>query len=301
MLVHGGLQDLRLWQSLIDRLSHEFRVIAYSRRHHHPNVWTKDAALAVTPDVEGEDLAALIKALSLAPPLVVAHSAGAVVALSFAAAHPAMLQALILSEPPATGLLLGTPGGEAVLREFETALAPARMAFRRGDLEEGSRSFTDAVNGRPGEFDRLAPGERQMAMDNAAEQREWAVSRGTRPTFTCEHARRIGAPVLLLMGERSPMWFHRIAEELGRCLQTSEWMTIPGAAHTVMPSASRIRRRRDDVSSGPREERYPTRHAAVRRVKSGGGGNAGVPSPRSRTKPLPLETHSQARTYGPVI
>src|SRR6185436_15433353 len=37
ILVHGGLQDYRLWRRHLDVLGQRYRVIAYSRRNHFPN------------------------------------------------------------------------------------------------------------------------------------------------------------------------------------------------------------------------------------------------------------------------
>jgi hypothetical protein len=37
VLVHGTLADYRLWTPLLDSLAQKYRVVAYSRRYHHPN------------------------------------------------------------------------------------------------------------------------------------------------------------------------------------------------------------------------------------------------------------------------
>ena len=54
-----------------------------------------------------------------------------------------------------------------------------------------------------------------------------------RPVFTCAMARRIAVPTLLSTGAHSPEFFHRIVEELERCLPGAERTTIPEASHTV--------------------------------------------------------------------
>lgn len=228
VLVHGGLQDHRLWAGLLPRFAERHRVVAYSRRNHFPNAVSGDGA----GDVHGEDLAALVAALGLGRVHVVAHSSGAVAALFFAANHPEAVRSLALNEPPAAGLLAAMPEGQAVLREQGDRLAPAREAFVARDFDRAVRLFVDGVGG-PGAFDRRSEADRRMAIDNALAHLADNVSTRARAPFGCDAARRITAPVLLTNGERSPAFFHHIVEGLALCLPSSERTTITGASHTV--------------------------------------------------------------------
>jgi non-heme chloroperoxidase len=231
ILVHGGLQDYRLWNRHLARFAQRFRVIAYSRRNHFPNQVGEDGAPDGAGDIHGEDLAALVGALGLGRVHVVGHSSGAVAALFFAAGHPGLVRSLALNEPPAVSLLAGTPDGQAVLREIGARLAPAREAFLARDLDRAVRLFADGVGG-PGTFDRRSEADRRMAMDNALAHLADNIAARPRTPFGCDAARRIAAPVLLTQGERSPAFFHRIADALALCLPGSG-RTIAGASHTV--------------------------------------------------------------------
>ena len=51
--------------------------------------------------------------------------------------------------------------------------------------------------------------------------------------FTCDMAKRISAPTLVTNGERSPEIFHRVVDELERCLPQRTRVIVPGASHTV--------------------------------------------------------------------
>jgi non-heme chloroperoxidase len=232
VLVHGGLQDYRFWNGHLARFAQRFRVIAYSRRNHFPNDVGEDGAPNGAGDIHGEDLAALVLALGLGRVHVVGHSSGAVAALFFAAGHPEMVRALALNEPPAGGLLAGTPDGQAVLRESGARLAPAREAFLSRDLDRAIRLFADGVGG-PGTFDRRSEADRRMAMDHALAHLADNLSARPRAPFECDAARRIAAPLLLTGGERSPAFFHRIVDALALCLPRSERITVAGASHTV--------------------------------------------------------------------
>lgn len=231
VLVHGGLQDYRLWKAHLGVFGQHYRAIAYSRRNHFPNAVSADGASDMMGDVHGDDLAALIERLGLGRVHVVAHSGGALAALFFAANHPELIRALAVNEPPATGLLLNAAGGAEVLAEFGAA-PPAREAFRVGDLQRGLRLFADGVGG-PGTYDRRSEAERRMMMDNALERVADARASSQPPAFTCEMAKRITAPTLLMNGARSPAIFHRIVDELERCVPNHERVVIPDASHTV--------------------------------------------------------------------
>jgi pimeloyl-ACP methyl ester carboxylesterase len=232
ILVHGGLQDWRMWRDLLPGLSEGYRVIAYSRRNRHPFPVSAEGAPDGAGDLHAEDLAGLVRALGLGRAHVVGHSSGGVAALFFAAAHPDLVRSLVLNEPPATGMLAGTPDGPATLREQGARLAPAREAFAAGDMERGVRVFTDAVRG-PGSFERLSDGDRRMALENAPSHVADQMSARPRAPFGCEQARSVAAPVLLTGGDRSTPLFVRVLDALERCLPNAERVTIPAAAHNV--------------------------------------------------------------------
>jgi pimeloyl-ACP methyl ester carboxylesterase len=232
ILVHGGLQDYRFWSTQVDALAKSYRVIAYSRRNHFPNEIGLEGAPDNAADLHADDLAALVRALNLQPVHVVAHSSGAHTALFFASKYPDMVGSLSVHEPPAVGLIAGKPEGAATLKDLGARLAPAREAFRKGDLGSGVRLFTDGLGG-VGSYDGRPEAERKMMADNAVSHAADATSARPRAPFTCEMAKRISASTLLTSSERSLAFFHRIAEELERCLPKVERHTFLNAAHTV--------------------------------------------------------------------
>lgn len=232
VFVHGGLQDYRIWNAHVAVFAKRYRVIAYSRRNHFPNAVSGEGTPDVAADIHGEDLAALLKELGLSRAHILGHSSGAHTALFCAANHLGLIRTLAVNEPNATGLLMTASGGAEIMEEFISRFAPAREAFRNRDLERALRLFADAVGG-PGTYDRRSEGDRRMMMDNALAHAADAATTRPRPVFTCEMARRITVPTLLSNGARSPEFFHRIIDELERCLTNRERITIPGASHTV--------------------------------------------------------------------
>ena len=153
LLVHGGMQDYRMWLDHLAALSRKYRVIAISRRNHFPGAVSAEGAPDGAADLHADDLAGVVKGLGLDRVDVVAHSAGAHAALFFASQHPALVRTLIVNEPPASAMLTTTPEGLATLKEFDTHLSSARAALRAGEIDLGMRLFADAVGG-PGTLDR---------------------------------------------------------------------------------------------------------------------------------------------------
>lgn len=232
VLVHGGLQDYRFWNSHLPVFAKSYRVIVYSRQNHFPNATSKDGLPDGAADVHGEDLAAILTELGVKRAHIVAHSSGAHAALFFAANHPEMVRTLVINEPPAAALLTRAPGGADVLKQWAARFAPARAAFQKDDIDAGLRLFAEAVGG-PGTYDRRSESDHKMMSDNALSAAADAITIRPRPVFTCDMAKRISAPTLVTNGERSPEFFHRIVDELERCLPQRARITIPGSSHTV--------------------------------------------------------------------
>ena len=232
IFVHGGLQDYRMWLKHLPKFAGRYHAIAYSRRNSYPNETSPDGLPDGAADVHGDDLAAFVRALGLSKVRIVAHSSGAHAALFFAASHPDMVVSLALNEPPAAGMLVGSENGADTLKEFTINLAPAREALKVGDTKNGIPLFVDGVGGS-GAYDRRSKADKNMNSDNAASYLADATTKRPRPTFTCDMAKAIAAPVLLSNGERSQNFFFRITEQLEACLPNSERIVVAGSSHTA--------------------------------------------------------------------
>ena len=226
IFVHGSLEDLRIWRRQVERFSAHYRVIAYSRRYHHPNAAPGEGDPAYTAGLHAADLACLIETLDLAPAHLVTSSFGGCVALALAVARPELVRSLVLAEPPLMPWLEHIPGGASLAQAFYAdAWLPAQRAFREGDSERGVRLFLDGVIGRgpstslrTSVFDRLSASGQRMILDNAAEMAAETLSPEIFPALTCTDVTALDRPVLLLNGELSPRLFHLINAELAHCL-----------------------------------------------------------------------------------
>src|SRR6266542_216125 len=144
VLVHGSVSDYREWSNQIEPLARHYRVIAYSRRYHWPNIppgVQADASVAT----QAGDLAAIIQTLGIAPVHLIGHSFGGAVALDVTLRHPALVRTLVLAEPAVSGVLANTPLDEAVSRESQAIRAKMKEVFATGDAERIVRTYTGHV------------------------------------------------------------------------------------------------------------------------------------------------------------
>src|SRR3712207_5001269 len=89
---------------LADLLAQHRTVVTYDPRGVGESTVT-DRTAAVTPEVEADDLAAIIEAVGGGPADVFASSGGAVAALALVSRHRDLVGTVIAHEPPVTELL----------------------------------------------------------------------------------------------------------------------------------------------------------------------------------------------------
>jgi pimeloyl-ACP methyl ester carboxylesterase len=226
VLVHGSVSDYREWSKQMAQLARRYRVIAYSRRYHWPNLPPgKDADASV--ERQADDLAAIIQKMGVAPAHIVGHSFGGAVALNLTLRHPELVRTLVLAEPAVSGVLGNTPDDDAASKESQAVRAEMKQAFAGGDAERIVRTY--AAHVAPGEFEKAPPEVRRMLVANTpAFQLDFTTRRSP---FTCDDARRVAVPVLIVSGDRSPMGLQRIAEEAARCMKSATLLRIPQATH----------------------------------------------------------------------
>jgi pimeloyl-ACP methyl ester carboxylesterase len=226
VLVHGSVSDYREWSKQMSPLARHYRVIAYSRRYHWPNLPPGEDADA-SLERQADDLAAIVKAMGVTPAHIVGHSYGGAVALNLTLRHPELVRTLVLSEPAVSGVLANSPENDAALKEGQAVRAEMKEAFASADTERIVRTYAARV--APGEFEKAAPEVRQILLANVSAFQLDYNSR--RPSFTCDDAGRVAVPVLILSGNRSSMGLQRIAETAARCIKAAKFLRIPKATH----------------------------------------------------------------------
>ena len=210
------------------RLAESFRVVIYDRRGHSRSQ-RPDTPGSV--DEDGDDLAALLEALDLAPAHVVTNSYGGNIALRLATRRPEVFRSLSCHEPPLWSLLEDDPELREVLQQGARSLQAVGQRIAHGDHEGAARQFVEEVAFGPGAWERELPPElRAIFVDNA-------------PTFLDEledpnqlridedALSRLELPVRLTQGSQSPPTFPAVIDRLVELIPRVSRETIDGAAH----------------------------------------------------------------------
>lgn len=281
VFVHGGINDLRVWQHQMEAFGARHRTVAPSCRHFHPNAGPAAGDELPLPTL-AEDLAALLRRLDLAPAHLVGSSSGAFVCLLLASGRPELVRSLVLAEPPVLSILgVGVPPSPlqilalllrdptsalAVVRFAALGIGPAARAYERGQHELGARRFTRAVLGRD-DAAALSESMRRQIEDNA--RTFGAQLRAGLPAFGTEDARAIGVPTLLVSGRRSAPVHLRIVDRLERLIPRAERLDLADASHLMFhdrPAAF-------------------NRHVLAFLSEHGGSGDGGRPADRRGPRP----------------
>ncbi|MGH9533163.1 MAG: alpha/beta fold hydrolase [Terriglobales bacterium] len=230
VLIHGSGSDYRIWMSQIRPLAAKYRVIAYSRRYHTPNPWKGDGS-DYSAALHAADLAALLQSLNLGPAHLVGHSYGGTVALLVARDHPDLVRTVVAMEPGLPSLVTGEQA-EAARAAGERALSAAKAAVAAGEDERAIQILGDWVL-QPRTYRQLPPPIKTMFLDNVKSLKVLLASPPPPPDFTCDHARELRAPVLLVEGESSADYMVAASRVLHRCQSAAERVAVPHATHNM--------------------------------------------------------------------
>ena len=227
-LVHGAWVDATAWRLVVPGLAENFRVLSYDRRGHSRS---ERPATQGSFDEDGDDLAALLEALELAPAHVVTNSGGGNIALRLATRRPDLFRSLSCHEPALWGLLEEDSESQELLRQGARSLEAVGRRIAEGDHEGAARQFVEEVAFGPGAWDNeLPPEARAIFVHNAPTFLDELQDRD--PANIEEEAiSRLEMPVRLTNGSESPPIFGRVIDRLVKLIPRVTRETIEGAAH----------------------------------------------------------------------
>jgi pimeloyl-ACP methyl ester carboxylesterase len=231
VLVHGSLGDYRTWTGEMDTFATKYHVIAYSLRHHYPNnQWTDGQPYSV--QVHLADLVALLQTLNLGSVHLVGHSYGGQIAVLLAKDHPDLLRTLVLAEASLGGMIAGNEEAKPQLAQVGATMKAAQSLVQNGQSEQAAVTFFDFVNEPSGGFKGMPEFYQNGIRQNASTIKPMLASPPP-PSFTCEDAKNITMPALLIEGELTQKYRKMVNAELRRCLPNATVVTVPGAAHPL--------------------------------------------------------------------
>lgn len=244
VVVHGSASDYRTWEQQFAAFSEDFHVVAYSRRYHWPNEKAPDGAEYSMAE-QVDDLSQLLRSLDAPGAHLVGHSYGAYLALMIAIRDPSMVDALVLAEPPVIPLftsfppklgeilrlLLARPGTALpIIRFAATGLGPATSAAKKNDMEGAMMRFGRAVLGRK-TFASLSAQRLDQVRVNFSKAE--LLSDTSMIPLDERDVASIEARTLLVTGENSPAFLHRLTDRLEDLMPNTERVEIPNASHIM--------------------------------------------------------------------
>jgi pimeloyl-ACP methyl ester carboxylesterase len=230
VLVHGSLDDHRLWMQLSPVLGERFTVYALDRRGRGASGDSDPSAYAI--EREFEDVAAIVESID-EPAVVLGHSYGALCALE-AALRTDRVEKLVLYEPP-----LSLPSGPAIV-------APERLAVIYALLD--ACSWEEAVLAFMREIVRLPDEEISAVRDSPA----WPAALALAPTlareiravehhtFDAAKFRRMTTPTLMLAGSESAPFLQAATAEVVKYLPNCRTVRLPQQGHLAMYTAPEL-------------------------------------------------------------
>lgn len=229
ILVHGAGVDYRYWVGQMEPFSAKHRTIAVSLRRYYPEPWRGEGEFSLNQQVA--DLAAFIKQLNAGPVHLVGHSRGGTVALYTTSKIPGMVRTLTFAEG-GTGMPAFSPTDPVLAERRGIANRAMTEKLEEGETDAGLEIFVEYVNG-PGAWKKTPDATKNYLRANAWTLAAAESDNATWTPFSCEDARRLNVPVLLLQGESSPGNFKATLDKVQACLPRNTRDVIKNSSHSM--------------------------------------------------------------------
>lgn len=177
------------------------------------------------------DATELIIKLGLAPAHVVGNSAGSSIALKLAAQRPEIFRTLAVHDPPLFDLLSDEPSSRQIFLEMKRRIDTVKTVLERGDAQAAVRLFVETVAFGPGTWETLPPARKEIFVNNAMTHLE-EMNDPKALNIDIEALSKFSQPVLLSVGEKSPLLFALVVEKLTKAIPSATMLTFPGAGHS---------------------------------------------------------------------
>lgn len=219
VLAHGSSDDALCWTNLAKELTDKYDVIMFDARGHG---LSDPPAASDAADVQVEDLAGLIKALSLTKPILMGHSMGSASVAHFAAKYPDVPRAVILEDPALLRRAGAPPASQQTPEERQTAIL-ARNNMTEEELVAGC--MKNSPKWGRSECETWAPSKRRHHPRTAL------LSTAGRPAMR-DLLPKITAPTLILKADAEAD-VRKQNEEVAALLKHGKIVHIAGAGHNV--------------------------------------------------------------------
>jgi pimeloyl-ACP methyl ester carboxylesterase len=213
--------DAEVWADQSRRFSDEYTCVRYDRRGHSRSLRGDGP---ISDALHADDASALIKALDLAPCLLVGSSGGAAIGVEVALRHGHLLRGAVFSEPPL--FCLDPHAGQELMQELAPRLESAMAAG-------GPAAAVDAF------FSFACPG-LWSSLDEARKDRYRANAdigftdlRSPSLDATAADLAALTTPALVLAGDRSHPTLRALAHRLASALPDARFVELEECGHVT--------------------------------------------------------------------
>lgn len=218
VLIHGGQMDRRMWDGQFQLFSKSYRVIRYDVR----GFGKSPASTNVYADEN--DLAALLKYLSVDKAYIVGLSLGGRIAIDFALTHADMTDGIVPVAPGLSGFHFNSdPSDED---SWRAALA--------GDWQRVTDDWLNNDYMKPAmQNPKIAPRLRELAFENAHENLDNPLLESMPNPPAIDRLPDIKTPTLIIVGNRDVNDIHEICGLLYARIPGAKEIVIQGSGHIV--------------------------------------------------------------------
>jgi arylsulfatase A-like enzyme/pimeloyl-ACP methyl ester carboxylesterase len=228
LLLHGSMQDGRIWERQRRTVVERHRFIALTMRYFGTAPWD-DSGEQFSQATHIADAAAFVRELGIGPVIVVGWSYGAITALGLATQHPDLVQGVFVFEPPLASAVSDAAHLAILRSEGEKYAAAFASAMKASGDAEMVRQFAGFISDSPTAFDSIPRQVLGIVFENARTLRLGAGREQVLPG--CKELSQIKVPVAVSRGESSRPLFRITAEAVSRCIPAAKLVDIPGATH----------------------------------------------------------------------
>lgn len=222
VVLHGLFGSARNWQAIARRLADDWRVFTVDLRNHGASPW----APTMTYPQMADDLEMFCSAREAAPAVMIGHSAGGKVAMTFALRHPELVEALVVVDIAPVAYDHSFAAEVAAMRAVDIA-----RLRRRAEVEQALAERLDdralcrfLVQNVRSDGDRLAWKPNLAAIDAAM---------ADLVGFPDQTHREYPGRVLFVSGERSDYIDRPHHDAIFAHFPQAEFAVIPNAGHRV--------------------------------------------------------------------
>lgn len=227
LFVHGMCGNASVWNDQVRLLADVLRCVTYDRRGHSRSPLGDVAQRSV--ELHADDAAALVRALDLAPCLLVASSGGARIGVDLLRRYPELFRAAVLSEPPIFGL---DPehGGRQIMADLQPSIG---AALKAGNPRAAVDAFFEYMC--PGLWRQLDDGGKEPYRANHVElmgdleMPQYAI--------TVDDLRGMRTPTTIVSGTVSHPVLRRIARVIADAMPHARLAELSGVGHVTYAEA----------------------------------------------------------------